>query len=405
MKKACNKSCANCGEAQAHLLVCARCTLTEYCSKACQKQHWKDHKKHCVTKHDRAPKYEAAAVNQECPICLGDLKGEYVLPCCQGNLHFQCFNDLLESKTTSCPLCRAFLPSKVAQQRYILAQREKNLKKSVHLMLEAAMLGHDQAQIRVATVYETNEQFDKALSFFKMAAESGNVEAMLCTGEMYYKGCGMPVDCLTASSWFYKSAKKGCYNSQYNLVRMMVHREIPLNKVEMARFMQALRHVSRDSSTVTIDGEGMYHLGLMYACGEYVEKNYEIAAEYFSKGAEKGCIFAQFQMALLYLEGNGVGKNLVSAVRYFKMAVEQKCGISAYNIGVIAEGYNRGETALKWYKKATELGFSYEHQKRVGMGESVTGLTMRPASVLEMQAMRQDHAFGAELDDVIYREE
>ena len=399
MKKTCNKSCANCGEAQAPLLVCARCGVTEYCSKDCQTQHWKGHKKHCVAKKDRVPKIESAAVNQECPICLGELKNEFVLPCCQGNLHHECFAALLDTKATACPLCRGYLPGKKAQQYYLMALTEDDAKRKQVLMREAATLGHDQAQIRVALMYEKTKKYDKALSYFKMAAESGNVEAMLCTGELYYKGCGMAVDCETAAFWFYKSAKKGCYNSQYNLVRMMVHHEIPLNKAEMARYMQTLRRVSREASSVAIDGEGLYHIGLMYVSGELVEKNYTVAAEYFFKGAEKGCMYAQFQMALLFLEGNGVAKDLVSAIRYFKMAVGQRCGISAYNIGVVAEGYHRGETALKWYKKANDLGFSYENQKRVGTGETVSGLTMRPASALEMQAMPE--ALASELDDDI----
>lgn len=56
--------CGNCsareGSACApELLACARCGLVEYCSRDCQKAHWKaTHKQHCTAKADRAPQHQ-----------------------------------------------------------------------------------------------------------------------------------------------------------------------------------------------------------------------------------------------------------------------------------------------------------------------------------------------------------
>ena len=41
--------CAACGEAGASL-KCGGCGLVYYCSRECQKKHWKVHKKECKTK-------------------------------------------------------------------------------------------------------------------------------------------------------------------------------------------------------------------------------------------------------------------------------------------------------------------------------------------------------------------
>ena len=42
--------CANCsGPGQPSLLSCSACKQTKYCSRACQKSHWKTHKLHCST--------------------------------------------------------------------------------------------------------------------------------------------------------------------------------------------------------------------------------------------------------------------------------------------------------------------------------------------------------------------
>lgn len=40
--------CTNCGQSSEHMKKCAGCGKTRYCSRNCQKQHWKQHKPHCT---------------------------------------------------------------------------------------------------------------------------------------------------------------------------------------------------------------------------------------------------------------------------------------------------------------------------------------------------------------------
>lgn len=42
-------SCASCGKADADLKRCAKCQTERYCSRDCQKAHWKTHKKVCAS--------------------------------------------------------------------------------------------------------------------------------------------------------------------------------------------------------------------------------------------------------------------------------------------------------------------------------------------------------------------
>ena len=43
------EECSNCGGHEFPLSNCSRCTISAYCGKACQKQHWKDgHKLFCI---------------------------------------------------------------------------------------------------------------------------------------------------------------------------------------------------------------------------------------------------------------------------------------------------------------------------------------------------------------------
>lgn len=41
------RKCAYCNKSDTKLLRCGRCKTTYYCSKECQKPHWKKHKKVC----------------------------------------------------------------------------------------------------------------------------------------------------------------------------------------------------------------------------------------------------------------------------------------------------------------------------------------------------------------------
>ena len=94
-----SQTCAHClavlGRAGATILKCARCGLVTYCSKDCQRAHWKvNHKSFCIAKADRAPppatpspkkdKLKPQVVEgDECAICLDPLAlaSGATLPC------------------------------------------------------------------------------------------------------------------------------------------------------------------------------------------------------------------------------------------------------------------------------------------------------------------------------------
>lgn len=103
------------------------------------------------------------------------------------------------------------------------------------------------------------------------------------------------------------------------------------------------------------------NLGLMYARGEGIPKNYEVAAKWLSKPAEQGHVQAQFALGEIYAEGgDGVPRNYEKAAAWYLKAAEQGDAVAQHKIGVMyAEGsgirYNAFE-AEKWLRKAAERG-------------------------------------------------
>ena len=63
------------------------------------------------------------------------------------------------------------------------------------------------------------------------------------------------------------------------------------------------------------------HLGLMYANGQGLPRNYEEAVKWFRMAAEQGNAQAQFQLAGMYEEGKGVQQNYVVALMWVNVAM------------------------------------------------------------------------------------
>lgn len=57
--------------------------------------------------------------------------------------------------------------------------------------------------------------YDKALNYFKQAAEKGNVQALYYIGDLYYNGNGVDKSFATAKRYFEQAANKGFAEAQY----------------------------------------------------------------------------------------------------------------------------------------------------------------------------------------------
>ena len=115
------KDCAYCGTSGAKL-TCANCKAAHYCSKACQKQHWKNGQGNVVAPEKRRPPtadstprqatYAKGGKSEKCPICFEPVSDETLctLPC-EHEFHQQCVDDLRKHGVLqACPLCRTALP-------------------------------------------------------------------------------------------------------------------------------------------------------------------------------------------------------------------------------------------------------------------------------------------------------
>ena len=248
------KDCTNCGTSGAKL-TCGACKASHYCSKACQKQHWKNgHKGACMTPDKRRPQApndssgaaaeETSKVDEssECPICLDFLsRGTLCTLPCQHDFHRECVEALRKyGVLQACPLCRAALPdgpeklSDDAVRIYVTLKRKVNSGKASWLSLTApqkklmaevvvmwttsANQGHAQAQNNLGVMYNNGQGViqdnKKAAKWFRKGADQGSAEAHFRMGVMYNNGLGVEKDTEKAVKWFQKAAEQGHVGAQ-----------------------------------------------------------------------------------------------------------------------------------------------------------------------------------------------
>ena len=128
--------------------------------------------------------------------------------------------------------------------------------------------------------YEANN-YTKAFSCFKQAAEQGYAEAQFKYGQMYYNGEGVEKDDAEAMNWFQKAAQQECAWAQF-------------------------------------------FCGLMYAYGKSVPRNGYEAMNWFQKAAEQGLARAQYECGARYYHERNTDKNRDKAREWLEEAAAQR---------------------------------------------------------------------------------
>jgi len=103
-----------------------------------------------------------------------------------------------------------------------------------------------------------------------------------------------------------------------------------------------------------------YNLAVMYQQGLGVKKDLTKALFWYKNAAELGHPEAMYNLGISYIEGMGVKPQISRSISYFKRAAKAGITQAAYNLGVIFESNMSGEInigkAMKWYQMAADKG-------------------------------------------------
>ncbi|HNF71416.1 MAG TPA: sel1 repeat family protein, partial [Chitinophagaceae bacterium] len=92
-----------------------------------------------------------------------------------------------------------------------------------------------------------------------------------------------------------------------------------ITKLAEGKYDEAVSELERNAD----NPESWGYLGYAYCSGTGVPKNIEKGIMYYTKAADAGDAFSQYNLATTYLNGEGVAKDEVKALKYYLMCAEE----------------------------------------------------------------------------------
>jgi len=213
-----------------------------------------------------------------------------------------------------------------------LSKRSGNREKPVDLeaMHKAAQHGDVFAQYTLALTYHEGRGVgpdpNKAVMWFRQAAEQGHVEAQFALGSLLEKSDSAD----EAHAWYTKAAMHG-----HAAAQKILSSEKWKDKAAPVAAPQghAATQKAADMSTESLDKlfqqaeagdmDAQYNLGIMYYNGEGAPQDFGQAMNWFHLAAQQGDADAQFNLGLMIGRGEGVKKDPKISLQWFQKAAEQ----------------------------------------------------------------------------------
>jgi TPR repeat protein len=228
---------------------------------------------------------------------------------------------------------------------------------------------------------------ERALGFFREAAEAGNPPAQHALGVSYLAGIGVKKNIEQGLVWLNKSAAQGYANAQFKLASLYIRGDVV--PTDMAKALDFAQKAADQGHA-----EAQYNLGTMYAMGKGVPKDVKAAAEWFRKAAEAGHATAQSNLGVLYASGDVLEKNATAAIEWWRKAAVQGQPSAQFNLAqALVEGKSVPKDlveAYKWYHLAAERG-----DRDAARMRNALGVELSPEEVAE--ALKRAREFKAQL--------
>jgi len=241
----------------------------------------------------------------------------------------------------------------------------------------------------------------EALTWFRRAAEHGNVDAQRNIGTMYLQPRGVAKNGAQAAEWYRRAADRGLAAAQRDLGKMLVVGDgVPRDRSEGIRWLR--RAVERgdveaqavlgsvlvdEGRTSQVEGVQFLRLpasqgwtgaqntlGWAYLNGRGIAADQREAAIWWGLAARNGHVTAQSNLGLLYSSGRGVPKDLTEAIRWYRLAANRGDAAAQVELGAL---YERGEGVTKdvvraylWYHLAAEQGNENGIKRRAALAEA-----------------------------------
>ncbi len=269
------------------------------------------------------------------------------------------------------------------QQRQEALRKAEEAKKQQEEAL-AREVARKEQQYKDAALAYGQQKYEDALVLWDGLAKEGHTPSMTALGLIHDRGEGVPIDTKKAMTWFRKAADLGDVNGMYHLGRLLV-----LGRGGAQHFDTAATWLRRAAEKS--QHEAQYLLGFLYENGKGVLQNDAEAAAWYSLAAAGQNVSALARLGSLYRMGKGVPKN------------EQRAALLLY--GATMDGSKEAQKELfdmsqeaygeKGFPKITLFGIDLATE------QGISRATMRSAlSVSQVKPLREDTTFICDIYDL-----
>ena len=216
----------------------------------------------------------------------------------------------------------------------------ENKHEGTRLLTLAAERNDSSAQYDLAKRYEWGHEeapkdYQRALHWYRLAAENGNSDALWAMGSVYENGKGVPVDYREAMKWYSRAADGG-HPGGFFMIGQFYEKGLGVSKnidtaVEWYRQAAARKHWLAIAT-----------LAVMYEEGNGVTQDYKEAFKWYLLGAQdSAAIDEKFAVAKMYAEGRGTRQDFKEAIRWYREVAAWGNGPGRNNLGLMYE-YGQG---------------------------------------------------------------
>lgn len=268
------------------------------------------------------------------------------------------------------------------------AEEANNYDKALEFYKKAADMGSAEAMYNIANIYNDDNydkcNIEKSIIWMKKAAEAGYTDAMNSLGIMYFSGElsdeNMEENREIAKKWWIKAAEMGntgamsflgiSYELGTGNLQTAIDWYTKGAKLGDTNCMNCLGNVYRKQENYSLamkwykkaanaedkNDDAMNSLGLMYSNGEGVKEDQEIAKEWWLKAANEENVEAMNNLGWYYEQK----ENYAQAFLWYQKSAENGNEDGMFELGC-AYDFGRGvlqnkRKAFELYKKAAEKG-------------------------------------------------
>lgn len=240
---------------------------------------------------------------------------------------------------------------------------DADLEKALELFCTASSKGIAAASFQAGAIYLKRGMPEKAVGYFKKAAEAGLAEAQHNYGMARLRGDGIEQDCGEAVTWLTKSASQGNTISALRLGRMyLTGSGVLKDRQEAVKWYRTAGSPLADMVEESERGSSERKFALSAVLDETAENNEDLAEAFqmCREAAECGYSPAAAALGKMYEWGRGTGKDYTEAVRWYTTAAENGSAEAMHDLAsmyALGNGVPQDyEAAVKWSEKAALCG-------------------------------------------------